>query len=155
MTTLAQTAPPRPSAVQEATAYWGKARLTLKKGELAKYARMGGMRGQEEEVVIRENGDVIQTVRRFGQPATKRGWHLAPKEMRTIRAQIAGTPFAKFRSGPRTDHTASAVDGVDFLYVARQGRKVEWFSTGHWRLPEGKQVKFFETMNNLAPVAGG
>jgi hypothetical protein len=151
MSALALVGQARTSAVQEAKEYWGKERLTLKKGELAKFAKTGGMRGRSEEIVIREDGTVIQTVVQMGKPS-KGSWKLAPKELKKIRAEIAATPFQRLRQGPRTEHVAAAVDGIDYLYVARRGKTIEWWSSGHWRAPENG-VKFFDRMQNLAPTA--
>lgn len=143
----------RPAAWQEAKEYWGKERLSLKAGELAKFAKTGGMRGRSEEIVIRQDGTVVQTVAVMGKPS-KGSWRLAPREMEKIRAEIAATPFKRLRTGPRTEYPSAAVDGIDYLYIARRGDGIQWWSSGHWQAPENS-VKFFDRMQHLAPIAGG
>jgi hypothetical protein len=146
-------APARPAAWQEAKEYWGKERLSLKAGALAKFAKTGGMRGRSEEIVIRQDGTVVQTIVQMGKPSTG-SWRVAPTEMVKIRAEIAATPFKRLRMGPRTDHPAAAVDGIDYLYMARRKDGIQWWSSGHWQAPENS-VKFFDRMQHLASTAGG
>ncbi|MGV3614212.1 MAG: hypothetical protein ACO1SV_02650 [Fimbriimonas sp.] len=138
----------RPSAVVEATQYWGAGRLALKKGEIAKFARQGGMRGVTQETVVLEDGTVIRTVRQHGRSTVITKWWLTKEERAALRKEIETTPFVRLRSGPRTDHTASAVDGVDDLFVARQKAKVQWWSSGHWK---ADTVPLFEQLRDLRP----
>jgi hypothetical protein len=138
----------RPSAVVEATQYWGAGRLALKQGEIAKFARQGGMRGVTQETVVLQDGTVIRTVRQHGRSTVITKWWLTKDQRDALRNEIAATPFARLRSGPRTDHTASAVDGVDDLFVVRQKSKVQWWSSGHWK---ADTVPLFDRLRELGP----
>gem|GEM_PF-5956434 len=114
-----QSATPPPSLRKE---------VRLGHREILKIETWGGEKPGKCVISLTEDGTLTVKELDRGHPIKPVVKKLSKDEVTDLEARIQTEDFEKLWSGPKATVDPQSVDGVDELYVMRQGKRIVWWS---------------------------